>query len=172
DERTMVSDFTHRLLDLAWEDCRVKVLHEEARGSTGRGISPAYGEETGHWKIHFADFLADRESFARKLAQRADRALRTIQHVCRVSEATWQSFFEQLTTAEQRANADSVQQGVLAAAEFDFNAFRGPAPFTLNLEHLTTVYWEAGRRLAANIGDVRELLLAEVRAGRTIIGEF
>ena len=42
DERTLVSDVTHRLLDLAWEDYRVQHLQEEPRGSTGRGITPAY----------------------------------------------------------------------------------------------------------------------------------
>ena len=40
DERTMLSDVGHRLLDLAWEDYRVNVLKEEPRGSTGRGITP------------------------------------------------------------------------------------------------------------------------------------
>jgi adenylosuccinate synthase len=58
DERTMISDLTHRLLDLAEEDYRVNVLSEESRGSTGRGISAAYSEETGHWQMHFSDFLA------------------------------------------------------------------------------------------------------------------
>ena len=40
DERTMVSDIGHRLLDLAWENYRVNKLNEEPRGSTGRGITP------------------------------------------------------------------------------------------------------------------------------------
>ena len=106
DERTMLSDLTHRLLDLAWEDYRVKVLNEEPRGSTARGISPAYMEETGHWQICFSDFLGGPNFFARKLAQRVDRAMRTIEHVCRVSPETWSAFFDKLTTAEQRANAD------------------------------------------------------------------
>ena len=57
DERTMVSDLTHRLLDLAWEDYRVNVLAEEPRGSTGRGITPAYLDEVGQAQITFADFL-------------------------------------------------------------------------------------------------------------------
>ena len=80
DERTMVSDLTHRLLDLAWEDYRTHVLAEEPRGSTGRGITPAYGDEVGQAQITYSDFLAGPNYFARKLAQRADRALRTIQH--------------------------------------------------------------------------------------------
>src|ERR1039458_3049405 len=48
DERTMVSDLTHRLLDLAEEDYRIQVLSEEPRGSTGRGVSAAHSEETRH----------------------------------------------------------------------------------------------------------------------------
>ena len=172
DERTLVSDLTHRLLDLAWEDYRVNVLDEEPRGSTGRGITPAYVDEVGQQQITYSDFLAGPNFFARKLAQRAERACRTIQHVCRVSENTWDTFFEKLTAAEQRANAEAVTLGVFHADEFDFTKFHGGDPFTLNLEALTSSYWEAGRALAKNIGEVRELILREVAAGRTIIGEF
>ena len=172
DERTMVTDLSHRLLDLAWEDYRVNVLKEEARGSTGRGITPAYQDETGQWQITFADYLGGPNYFARKLAARADRALRTIQHVCQVSPAAWDAFFDKLTAAETRVNAEAVQLGLFPAVEFDFHRFKGPAPFTLNLDLLTQVYWEAGQQLRANIGEVRELVLREVAAGRSIVGEF
>ncbi len=172
DERTMVSDLTHRLLDLAWEDYRTNVLAEEPRGSTGRGITPAYVDETGQAQITYSDFLAGPNYFARKLAQRADRALRTIQHVCRVSPATFAGFFDQLTIAEQRANAEAIKLGVFDQAEFDFTQFRGDTHFTLNLKRLTEVYWQAGTALAKNIGEVRELVLRELAAGHTIIGEF
>ncbi|HVU19017.1 MAG TPA: adenylosuccinate synthetase [Candidatus Didemnitutus sp.] len=172
DERTMVSDLSHRLLDLAWEDYRVNVLHEEPRGSTGRGITPAYQDETGQWQVTFADFLGGPNFFARKLAQRADRALRIIQHVCRTSATTWDSFFEKLTLAETRAHAELIEAGIFPREEFDFTRFRGSEPFTLDLERLTAVYWEAGQRVRACIGDVRELALRELSAGRSIIGEF
>jgi adenylosuccinate synthase len=172
DERTMISDLTHRLLDLAEEDYRVQVLQEESRGSTGRGIAGAYIEEAAHWQMHFSDFLAGPNFFARKLAQRADRACRTIQHVFRCSPAAWHGFFDRLTTAEQRANQDAVALGVFGPEEFDFSGFRGREPFTLNLERLTEVYWKAGTALARNIGEVRELILRELRAGHTIVGEF
>jgi adenylosuccinate synthase len=172
DERTLVSDLSHRLLDLAWEDYRVNVLQEEPRGSTGRGITPAYQDETGQWQITFADFLGGPNFFARKLAARADRACRTIQHVCRVSETTWNSFFEKLTAAEQRANTEAVALGLFTPADFDFTQFRGAAPFTLNLAKLTEVYWAAGTALAKNIGEVREVVLRELAAGRSIVGEF
>ncbi len=172
DERTLVSDVSHRLLDLAWEDYRVKCLQEEPRGSTGRGITPAYLDEVGQWQITYADFLAGPNYFARKIAQRADRAVRTIEHVCRVDAATWESFFEKLTLAEGRANAEAVELGVLQPSDLDFLQFRGAQPFTLNVPKLVEVYWAAGTALARNIGEVRELVLRELRAGRTIIGEF
>lgn len=172
DERTLVSDLTHRLLDLAWEDYRVNILGEEPRGSTGRGITPAYLDEVGQWQITYSDFHAGPNYFARKLAQRAERALSVIQHVCRVSPDTFAGFFDKLTAAEQRANAEAIEMGVFEKNEFDFTRFRGAAPFTLNLPLLTETYWNAGTALAKNIGEVRELILRELHAGRTVIGEF
>ncbi|MDB6113405.1 MAG: purA [Lacunisphaera sp.] len=172
DERTMVSDLSHRLLDLAWEDYRANVLKEEPRGSTGRGITPAYQDETGQWQITYADFLGGPNFFARKLAGRADRALRTIQHVCQVSAETWNGFFEKLSAAESGANEEAIALGCFRQPDFDFKMFRGDAPFTLNLAKLTEVYWEAGQQLRQNIGEVRELVLRELGAGRSIVGEF
>ena len=172
DEHTMFSDLTHRLLDMAGEDYRVQVLKDEPRGSTGRGITPAFCEETSLWQIYYSAFHATRESFAKKLAQRVDRAVRTIQHVYRTSESTWSAFFDTLTSGELRANAEGIEMGVFTKEEFDFTQFRGAKPFTLDVERLTEVYWDAGTRLAKNIGEVRELILRELHAGRTIIGEF
>ena len=53
DERTLLSDVGHRLLDLAWENYRVEVLKEEPRGSTGRGITPSYMDEVGQFQIWY-----------------------------------------------------------------------------------------------------------------------
>ena len=172
DERTLVSDLTHRLLDLAWENYRAAVLHEEPRGSTGRGITPAYQDESGQWPIYFTDFRGAREDFVRKLTQRADRAVRTIQHVCRVSEKSWAEFFDRLTAAETRANQEAIDLGIFAKEEFDFTRFRGAQPFTLQLDVLAEVYWTAGSALAANIAEVREIVRREQAAGNSIIGEF
>ncbi|MFP6887813.1 MAG: adenylosuccinate synthetase [Opitutales bacterium] len=172
DERVQASDLTHRLLDLAWEDYRTNVLGEKSRGSTGRGISPAYSEETGQWQIFHQAFLGEKDAFAEALAQRADRALRTIRHVCRVSEETWSSFFERLTEAENRANAESIAEGIFTVDEFDFTVFMGTEPFSLNLERLTEVYWAAGQALATCIGDVRETTLAALGNGSHVVAEF
>jgi adenylosuccinate synthase len=167
-----MSDFSHRLLDLAWEDYRTHVLAEEPRGSTGRGITPAYLEEVGQWQLTYADFLGGPNFFARKLAQRVDRAMRTIQHVCQVKAETFAQFFDKLSAAELRANADGIALGASAKEDFDFTAFRGTRPFTLNVEKLTETYWNAGQQLVKNIGEVRELVLRELHAGHTVIGEF
>jgi adenylosuccinate synthase len=172
DERTMISDLTHRLLDLAWEHYRGAVLGEEKRGSTGRGISPAFGEETAHYAMHYAEFLGSREAYAGRLASRVDRALRMIEHVCRVDAATWRGFFETLTQAETRANQATIAKGLFPAEEFDFTRFAGDEPFTLNFEHLLETYWDAGQRLRSSIGNAREFVLAALARGDAIIGEF
>lgn len=172
DERTMVADVCHRLLDLAWEDYRTNILKEESRGSTGRGITPAYQDEAGQWQITFSSFLGDRESFARRIRQRVDRAMRTIEHVCLVKPETWTTFFDRLTEAEVRANRESIDAGVFLAEEFDFTAFRGEAPFTLNTDRVIDLYWQAGARLRGQVTDVRERVLDALSEHRTVVGEF
>lgn len=172
DERTMVSDIAHRLLDLAWESYRVNILGEEKRGSTGRGISPAFSEETSQWLIHYHVFCDTKEAYAAKLKARLDRAALTIQHVCQVNPATWDSFFDILTQAEQRANAAMIEKGVFAKEEFDFTRFKGAEPFTFNFEAILETYWSAGVALKGKIVDVRERCLKALAEKRTIIAEF
>jgi len=172
DERCLVSDLTHRLLDLAWEDYRVHVLGGAKRGSTGRGITPAYLDEVGQFQIYYDDFLGPKDAFAEKLRARADRALRTIEHVCRVPPERWQSFFETLTDAETRANHEVIESGRVDAGEFDFSQFAGEATCSLRVDALVDAYWAAGQTLAPRITDVRELILRELDRGNSIIGEF
>ncbi len=172
DERCMVSDVSHRLLDLAWEDHRIRILGEEPRGSTGRGISPAYVDETAQLQMQWWEFLGSRESYAHRLHARLDRAERTARYVCQVPAASWHEFFDRLTQAEQRANAAAIDTGIFTAAEFDFSRFRGQEPWTFNREAVVDAYWQAGQRLAACIGDVRERVLSDLAAQRSILGEF
>lgn len=172
DERTMVSDLGHRLLDLAWENYRVNKLHEEPRGSTGRGITPSYADEVGQFQIQYADFLGDREKFAKKLSAKLQRACDTIKYVCGVSEADWDGFFDTLTRAEIRANGDAIKDGVFAESEFDFHPFKGAKAFELNVEKIVDCYWNAGQKLAKNVGDVRKACLKALAEDRYIVGEF
>jgi adenylosuccinate synthase len=78
DERCLLSDLSHRLLDLAWEDYRIHILGGEPRGSTGRGITPAYLDEVGQFQIYYGDLLGPKEVFARKFRERVARTLRII----------------------------------------------------------------------------------------------
>ncbi|MDR2982877.1 MAG: adenylosuccinate synthetase, partial [Puniceicoccales bacterium] len=172
DERTLVSDITHRMLDLAWEDYRVNILGQLPRGSTGRGITPAYGDEVGQWQIYFADFCGEKSLFAEKMNARMDRAERTIEHVCRITPERWSEFLQKLTEAEIRANKGAIEGGVFPEAEFDFVRFGSRTPFRFNREVVIDTYWNAGQALRHNIGDVREATLRALADGQYIIGEF
>ncbi len=172
DERTMVSDLTHRLLDLAWEDYRVHVLEEPPRGSTGRGITPAYSDEVNQQQVFYHEFLGEKDAFARKLQLRVDRAMDTIREVCRVAPERWDGFFETLTRAETLANKESVDAGIFYEDEFDFGQFKGPELFTLDVDQLLEVYWTAGQKLATCIGNVPEKVLEILGDDRHVIGEF
>lgn len=172
DQRTMLSDLSHRFLDLAWEWYRVNIIKEEPRGSTGRGITPSYSDEVGQFQIYYSDFLDSKEAFAQKIKQKAERACRIIQHVCQVTPEVWNSFFDSLTIAENRANAEAKEAGLFEESEFDFTIFKGSKDFEINIDTFVNVYWEAGQRIKENIGDVRELVRNTEKAERYIIGEF
>jgi len=172
DERTLVSDLCHRLLDLSTEYYRSEILKEESRGSTGRGITPAFSDEVNQWPIFFDDFRHGQERYAKKLQRRMERAMATIQHVCKVDEQTWDRFFDTLSAAELRANEETIEAGKLPIDEFDFNQFKGDEPFTLNFERLLEVYWQAGFSLVDRITDVREKVLSSLDEGEYVLCEF
>jgi len=171
DERTMVSDLSHRLLDLGYEWYRVHVLGQEKRGSTGRGISPTYADETSQFQIYYYEFLLDRDTFAQRLCARMDRAMRTLRHVCQVPEEVLSSFFTTLSEAEKRANSPLVEAGIFPESAFDFNRFYA-ADYQLHTDAVVEAYWDAGQQLREQIGDVREALLHIHAGGQYIIGEF
>ena len=172
DERTQVCDLSHRLLDLAWEYYREHILNEPSRGSTGRGISPAYADETSQWQIFYQDFCGAKDVFAEKAGFRLERALDIIKHVCHVPESEWDPFFEMLTTAELRANQASIDAGIFAEEEFRFERFKGDKPFTLNMEEVIDTYWKAGREVCEAITDIREIVLEALDNQQAVIGEF
>ena len=172
DEKCQVSDLTHRLLDLAWENYRVKQLGKESRGSTGRGISPAYCDETGQWQIFYQSFLEDREIFREDLSGRLQRAVDTIKYVCKVTEEDWFGFFETLTIAETRANQESLNENIFSDNEFNFEIFSTNEPFDVNFEILEETYWDAGQKLSDCIVDIRCNVLSKLNDKRTVVVEF
>jgi len=172
DERAQVSDLSHRLLDLAWENYRIHQLNELPRGSTGRGISPSYMDEVGQWQIFYTDFKGDKDTFAHKMRQRVERALSTIKYVCRVSVEDWDHFFSTLTEAEIRANNEAINEKVFLPHEFDFFRFKRPEPYSLNTDALIDCYWEQGTALVEAITDVREIILQALEQEHYVLGEF
>ena len=172
DERCMISDVSHRILDLAWEDYRINVLGHEARGSTGRGITPAYADEVGQFQIHYSEFLGTKSDYATRLSARLNRAADIVRDVCKLSPEKWAGLFAKLTEAELRANKGAIDSGVFTATEFDFTRFAGKEPFTFDHAAVLECYWQAGAALAHTIGDVRERILGDLAADRRVIGEF
>lgn len=172
DERCMISDVSHRILDLAWEDYRINVLGQEPRGSTGRGITPAYTDEVSQMQMVYAEFLGNRDTFAKNLSARLHRAADIVKNVCRLAPEKWAALFTKLTEAELRANKPAIDAGIFTASEFDFTQFAGKEPFTFNHETIIEAYWTAGSRLAHAIGDVRERILGDLASDRRVIGEF
>lgn len=172
DERTKMSDLTHRLLDLGWEYYREHELKELPRGTTGRGISPAYADEVLQFPIPFSIFKGSKDAFAHKINERIKRSLHTLEYVCKVSPEAWETFFETLTHAEQKAHKVAIEEAIFPAESFDFSAFMGHEPFSLNSELLIETYWKAGSLLLDNIGDVPELILGNLNNAQYVIGEF
>lgn len=172
DQKCQMSDLSHRLLDLAWEHYRVHQLGMESRGSTGRGISPAYGDETGQWQIFYQSFLENKDEFVRAILQRSQRAVDTIQWVCKVDESSWFQFFDTLSTAEKRANQSSIDEKIFPEKEFEFERFLGNEPFRLNIDELVEIYWDAGNQLKNCIGDGRDFLIQSSQKNKLVVAEF
>ena len=172
DEKCQVSDVTHRILDLAWENYRVNQLGEPKRGSTGRGISPAYSDETSQWQIFYSVFKKDRKIFSKKLREKISRAEDTIKYVCKVSEENWFEFFQILSEAEKKANIDSLEKKIFEEKEFLFSTFQTNEPFRFNADQIEEAYWHAGQQLCDCIIDGRNLLLSTLDENKKIVAEF
>jgi adenylosuccinate synthase len=167
DHRAMVSDITHRILDKVQEAQR-----EVPRGSTGRGISPSYIDEVGQYVVHYADFLESRPEFERKLLERIRRAEGLAAACTRVAPDRWRSFFEELTSAELKANKESIDREIFSSDAFDLTRFCGPKPFSFNEQAIVESYWEAGQQLADCVGSVADRILECQEKGQYVFGEF
>lgn len=167
DTRAMLSDITHRILDKAQEAQR-----DVPRGSTGRGISPAYNDETGQYVVSYGDLLDGKDAFASKLRERIKRAEQHCRACSKVSPEQWRAFFDELTAAEQRANAASIESGCFVKEDFDLTRFCGEEPFTFTTEAIVEAYWEAGAALRDYIGDIAQKVFECQRNDQFVLGEF
>ncbi len=186
DRKVMLSDFTDRLLDLANELWRTKTFGE-GRGSTGRGISPAYGHEVSQEQIYYYQFVSgDKELFRRNLTTRMTLACSRIQHEYGLTHDEWLGLFSTLTGRELDANKDAIKAGLFKESDFDFARFLPPEShalngkatdspkepkFTLNFDQIVDEYWAAGKELAGNIQNVRHMVRDVVIAGGFVVVE-
>ncbi len=167
DQRTMISDITHRILDKAQEAQR-----ETPRGSTGRGISPAYVDEVGQHVVWYGDLLDGKDTFASKLRERIKHAEKLGKACDRVCEGQWRRFFEELTEAEVRANEGSITSGYFSRADFDLTRFCGKEPFSFDADAIIEAYWEAGNELSERVGDIARKVFECQQNGQFVLGEF
>jgi adenylosuccinate synthase len=165
DNRLMLSHVGHRLLDLAAEI-------GTPRGSTGRGISPTYGDETTQHQIFFEDLLGSHEVFAQKLTSRLVSMTARIRHEFKLDTNQWNELFDKLTAAELKAHRKFIDLGVFAESDFDFSRFRsGRSAFQLHTDVIVDAYWQAGQKLRDLVTNVSELSLALARQGRHVLYE-
>jgi adenylosuccinate synthase len=167
DQRAMISDITHRILDKAQEAQRAV-----PRGSTGRGIAPAYIDEVGQYVVWYGDLLDGKEAFASKLRDRIERAENLGRACDRVSEQQWRTFFDELTEAEVRANEASITAGYFSRADFDLTKFCGKKPFSFDADAIIEAYWEAGNELSERVGDIARKVFECQANGQYVLGEF
>jgi adenylosuccinate synthase len=172
DPRAMVSDITHRLLDLAYEQYLIRT-NGVGRGSTGRGISPAFCDETSQRQIHFSSFQ-DGESqtdFEERVRFRCALAERTIMEVYGLSKDDFDRLFEKLSSAETGAHTTELQTGVISAEEFDFCRYRGPTRGTINWKTIANDYWRVGSKYAGCIVDLGEFTMRSLQQGMPVLAE-
>ena len=130
------------------------------------------GMRQANGRFFYQTFQESKDHFINTLKQRAQRAMDTIRSVCKVKDSEWYEFFDILTTAENRANQDSIKEQIFCESEFDFSRFLGKEPFTLNLDELVEIYWSAGQELVKCIGDGRDFLIQSVKEKSLVVAEF
>ncbi len=172
DPRAMVSDVSHRLLDLANEMYLTRV-NGVGRGSTGRGISPAFCDETSQRQIYFSLFQ-DKDGFfefEEQIKARCELAERTIKDVYGLSVSEFDSLFEVLTSAEKRAHTYELDNGIVSRNEVDFSRYRGSAFGKLSWKAIADDYWRVGVQYADKIEDLGEHAMRSLRQGDPVLAE-
>jgi adenylosuccinate synthase len=180
DQKTMLSGVWHRIEDLAEELFRAQ--RGTARGSTGRGIAPAYGDEVGHRKIYYGEYTGgkNKDKFVDSVRSRLDYCTALCESVFKLSTTEWNKIFFDpaekepigLTQKELRAHRKLIDAGAFSADEFDFRQYQGSAPFTFNTDAVVTEHWDALQHHSHRIVDVRRIAREVFNNQRTVIGEF
>lgn len=200
DNRTMLSDFTDRMLDVAKELLRV-ARGGEPRGTTAMGITPAFTHEVEQEQIFFELFqdgldseLADRarEVFATKMRNRIELTCLQIkswfEHYAgapipekerkmlgnTLGPETFGKILEKLSARDRTASAEFLDNGLFNESDFNLSQYLGAEAYSLNVDKIIHDYWIQGLEVATalKIEDVGEKVLDFTRAGRFVIGEY
>ncbi|MBN8550186.1 MAG: adenylosuccinate synthetase [Deltaproteobacteria bacterium] len=161
DENCMVADISHRIRDIADESHR-----PFPRGSTGRGISPGYEDESNLSAIRWSLFrTGDFEAFKVLMQDRLERCANRARYECGWTEQQWNAVFEDITQKEIKAHEPALKRGTVTADSLDMTRFRGAEPFTFNVDRVIEEYWKEGVRRASLVTDVGEAALRIVSHG-------
>lgn len=171
DEKTMLLFPYHRVQDAAEEFHREYVLGEEPVGSTWRGISPAYADESARKSI-YAFMLRDKDMFA-KAVTNACRAKERLIESMGIPPANFKGFFEQLAEKEQKAGAHLVKEGLISEEELDFTRylFYPHGGIRFNKDEIIDVYWEAGQKYVDCLCQLNLEVLNLLRQGKDVVFE-
>lgn len=200
DNRLMFSDFTDRLLDIGKEMYRV-ARGGEKRGSTAKGVTPAFNNETNQEQIWYEVFqegidsdgdiaAAAKEQFSRMMQNRIDNCCGQIKSWVEkhkgvelpedmklgatLRERTWYKLFAKLRRNDVKAHQEGIDAGYFTKDDFDVKQYLTRNPFEINAKALIDAYWEKGCALARQlkIDDVGEMALDARAQGKYVFGEF
>lgn len=167
DRRTMISDITDRLLDLAQEASR-----EVPIGTTGKGIGPAFSKEVLREAVYYGDIEGDNAAFISKLRNRIKNSQQQVLSFSNLTQENWKQFFVTLTEAEVRANKESIDAGLFTRDDFDLTRFCGVDPLTFNEDEIINAYFKATNRLKPNVGSIANEILNCKNFNKKVVGEF
>ncbi|MFC1648242.1 adenylosuccinate synthetase [Nanoarchaeota archaeon] len=134
----------HRIVDLAQES-------KADRGTTARGIGPAYEDETARRSI-YAFALKDKELLGSLVKASCELAEAKIKKVFGISDDEFTEFFDVITEKEVRGNKILLDLGLLKEEDLDFTIFQKGASF--DHEAMTEVVFEKAKRFTGNIGNL------------------
>jgi hypothetical protein len=133
----MVTHLLHRIEDKAQEYYRVHVLNESPRGSTGRGITPAFSDEVNQRAIYYQNFLGSYYNFAKVFEQRINFSINLVKNAYQVPEEVFRNFFQELQLAEEKAHKD--YSDYYSSIDFNFSKFLGNG-YSYNAEKIIDAY--------------------------------
>ncbi len=153
----------HRVEDYFIEIQRGK----NRRGTTGRGIGPAYSAMAARESIRVYD-LVDFDRFREMFRIAVEREHKKMVEQGMTPE-NLQEILEQMTKVEQKANAGMLQSGILRPEHVDFTRFYRNGNF--NLEEMLDDFSRIAAKLKPFVADTSLLLTQFIVEGKKVLFE-